>query len=34
MARIVNRYTDNAVAIISDISCYDFVKTLPDQSIS
>jgi adenine-specific DNA-methyltransferase len=33
MAGIVNKYTDNAAAIISDISCYDFVKTLPDQSV-
>jgi adenine-specific DNA-methyltransferase len=33
MGRIVNKYSDKADAVINNGSCYDFVKTVPDQSV-
>jgi adenine-specific DNA-methyltransferase len=33
MGKVINKYSDSAEAIISNGSCYDFVKTIPDQSV-
>jgi adenine-specific DNA-methyltransferase len=34
MDRIQGKYSSNADAIINNGSCYDFVKTIPDKSVS
>jgi len=34
MGKIVNKFSDTAQAIIFNGSCYDFVKTVPDQSVT
>ena len=34
MARIYNKYTEKAEAIINNGSCYDFTKTIPDKSVT
>jgi adenine-specific DNA-methyltransferase len=34
MDNIAHRYSDKAEAIINNGSCYDFVKTIPDQSVA
>jgi adenine-specific DNA-methyltransferase len=33
MSKIANRYSDNADVIINNGSCYEFVKTVPSQSV-
>ena len=34
MARIYNKFTEKAEVIINNGSCYDFVKTVPDKSVT
>jgi len=34
MSRIVKKFSDTADVIICNDSCYDFVKTVPDQSVT
>ena len=34
MAKIQRKFSENAVAIINNDSCYDFVRTVPDKSVS
>lgn len=33
MDKVVSRYSKSAEAIINNGSCYDFIKTIPDQSV-
>jgi adenine-specific DNA-methyltransferase len=33
MGRILDKYTEKAYAIINNGSCYDFAKTIPDQTV-
>jgi len=34
MGKIVNKFSNTAQAVIFNGSCYDFVKTMPDQSVT
>jgi DNA modification methylase len=34
MSKIASKYSDIAAAVINNGSCYDFVKTIPDNSVN